>query len=137
VRIRLLQSVAIESNVLQLLLHCKKCHFFPIPHRGQIFPILPAASVCDNVTQEQIVANVSAWFDILSREGAPLQEIGIDVRPWGKTTLFLRSGRGEVLLTPIDLYVPTTDAVFPEDVRDALNVLVGRIARLTAENRRS
>lgn len=112
-----------EHSVVQRLLHTNKNLLFPSPTRGQQLMILPAAEVCDNVSQEQLVAYLKIAPAALQEIIASKQNGALEVKHVGHFTAFLRMGSAEAILTPIDLFIPTSDGVFADSEVAALEKL--------------
>lgn len=129
-RLGILHSVPETAHILQLLLHSNKNRFSPLPPSGQVFLLLPIASVCDNVTQKQITDNLYVIYNTLRFRTNFDKRIGIEIKPLGRTTLVLRLGVVEAILTHVDLFVPAYDPVYSARKIDALDNLIDVILTL-------
>lgn len=85
--------------------------------------ILPAAEVCDNVSQEQLAAYLKIAPAALQEIIAGKQNGALEVKHVGHFMAFLRMGSAEAILTPIDLFIPTSDGVFADSEVAALEEL--------------
>lgn len=124
-RLSILQGRAGDYLVAQRLLHSNKSQLFPFPRRGQQLPIVPAAAICDSFSQEQLARCLQITPDAIQEAIASEKKKRLlEVKPVGHTVLFLRLGSAEAILTPIDLFIPTQDAIFTEPEVVALEELV-------------
>ena len=124
-RFSILQGAPGDYSIVQRLLHSNKGQLFPFPRRGQQLLMIPAALVCDNFSPEQLAMCLAITPDALQQVIACEEEKELlEVKPVGHTTLFLRLGAAEAILTPIDLFIPTQDAIFTEPQVAALEKLV-------------
>jgi hypothetical protein len=128
-RLSILQGRAGDHSIVQRLLHSTKSQLFPSPRRGQQLAIVSAAEICGDFSQEQRAKCLQIPPDAFREAMDSGKEKSLlEVKPVGRTTLFLRLGSAEAVLTPIDLFIPTQDAVFtgPEvaDLEKLVKVLV-------------
>ena len=131
-RLSILQGRAGDYLVAQRLLHSNKSQLFPFPRRGQQLPIVPAAAICDSFSQEQLARCLQITPDAIQEAIASEEKKSLlEVKPIGHTVLFLRLGSAEAILTPVDLFIPTQDAMFTEPEVVALEELVEVLKDLT------
>ncbi len=90
------------------------------PPTGQQVIIVPLVQICEQFTQEQVEDGISD----LSRVRRSLAGLQAEARPdlafvpAGQACFFVRLARAELLLTPVEIFVPSLDAIFLEaDVR--------------------
>lgn len=114
-----------EHPIVQQLLHPERNLIFPFPRRGQQILIVPAAAICDDLGQEQLATCLQTTPAAFQEAIAGERDGPLEVKPVGRSTAFLRLGSAEAVLTPIDLFIPTQDAVFTESEVVAQEELVG------------
>lgn len=116
-----------EYPIVQRLLHSNRNLIFPSLRRGQQLLIVPAAAVCDDLGQEQLATCLQATPEALQEAIAGERDGPLEIKPVGRSTVFVRLGAAEAILAPIDLFVPTQDAVFTESEVVAQEELVGAL----------
>lgn len=133
VRLVLLQSNALgplkQWSVVQRTLRSKKPCLFPELKRGQQMVILPVTEVSETITEEQIALATNLSIETLLQEYQK-QPSQLHIRPIGEQTLAVMYGHAEILVTPLEIYIPTHDGIFTEDVIEDLEHLVAQFFEL-------
>jgi hypothetical protein len=125
VQSRLLDRLLENNPAIFQLLHIKAQHF-PTPKLGQFLLLQPIVNVYGDLSNEQIETYLQQVPRILQDKppGFKTQENRLRVSAINKTTFLLSFGVVTMLLTPIDLFVITLDAVFTESEADDIVKLV-------------